>query len=165
MNKERSHIVNNQGTQITQFANNIQDIDLNQKNSEQRIRGLVNEFNRGNLFKNISAESSFDKMQRNNSKTQKLKGKSGTTFGGSGNRLISQSKVPAGTGVKLFDFTFKKPKKDNVVLGNVSVPSRMTPSALPANADENGNNRTDVENYEKYKKDRTALMQQGYDEN
>ncbi len=134
MNKERSHIVNNQGTQITQFANNIQDIDLNQKNSEQRIRGLVNEFNKGNLFKNISAESSFDQMQRNNSKTQNLTGKSGTAFGGSGNRLISQSKVPSAGGFKPLDFTAKKPKSNNVVYGNVSVPPKMTPSALPADA-------------------------------
>lgn len=165
MNKERSHIVNNQGTQITKFANNIQDIDLNQKNSEQRIRGLVNEFNKGNLFKNISAESSFDQMQRNNSKTQNLTGKSGETFGGQGNTLISKS---TGGGLKTGaikggpnDFTYKKKQDKNIIYGNVQVPSAMTRSAMPKDSDSRGRSREAINSYEDYLQQRRDLLNTG----
>ena len=157
--------MNNQGTQITKFANSIQDIDLNQKNSEHKIRGLVNEFNKGNLFKNISAESSFDQMRRNNSKTQKLKGKSGETFGGQGNTLISKS---SGGGPKTGtikggpnDFTYKKRQDKNLIYGNVQVPSAMTRSAMPKDSDSRGRSREAIKSYEDYLKQREDLMNTG----
>ena len=69
LNKERAHIINNQGKQITQFARKINNFDANSKNAQKELDGMVKKFNEGNLFDNMNAGASLDQLLRSNAKT------------------------------------------------------------------------------------------------
>lgn len=60
LNMERSHIINNQGTQITDFAKKISSVNLKNQHNTQLLEQMVDEFNNGDLFSNMSASSSFE---------------------------------------------------------------------------------------------------------
>ena len=59
LNKERSHIVNNQGRVIADFSERIAKFDKDNKNVETNglveIRRLIDTFNRGDLFSDATA--------------------------------------------------------------------------------------------------------------
>ena len=71
---------------------------------------MVDEFNQGDLFKNIDVRSSFQQMQVGQAKTQKLVGKTGQTLGSS-NKILQTKPRPKteGGALKKDDFVMKKP--------------------------------------------------------
>lgn len=64
MNKERSHIINNQGDVIADFAERIKKFDKNnkdaRKNGMAELSDYVYKFNKGDLFDKVTAQSSFN---------------------------------------------------------------------------------------------------------
>ena len=62
LNKERGHIVNQQGKIITQFADEISRASQNPDDTKMMddLRKKVVEFNKGNLFKDIKHTLAFE---------------------------------------------------------------------------------------------------------
>ena len=85
LNKERSHIINNQGDIIADFAEKIFKLNQNEKDDNKsglnELKENVTKFNNGNLFDNISVGSSFEQIQRGDAKTQQIKSVTGDELG------------------------------------------------------------------------------------
>lgn len=74
INKERGHIVNQQGETITDFSDRIRNLgtEKNPKEAETKrneLREMVFKFNKGNIFDKIDVGGSYEQFQRGDAKT------------------------------------------------------------------------------------------------
>ena len=128
---------------------------------------MVNEFNNGNLFKNIDVKSSFEQMSRGQAKTKELKGKSGNQLGGNNSLLktTAGTSTPPVKSMKNEDFTLKKQDRNSkLLLNRVQVPPSMnpTPKSPPAGSlDEMGRDKSMVQKWKEHQETRKKLLRQG----
>ena len=121
---------------------------------------MVDEFNKGDLFKNISVDSSFDQMKRGNAKTQKIKGKDGKELG-SNNKLLKIE--DNGKSVKVSDFKAKKGDGRGPVLGRVQLPESLNPKPIaPVDADATGRSKSLLDGWYEYIDKIRDLQSKGY---
>ena len=77
LNKERSHIINNQGQVIADFSDRIAKFDQKNKdvtkNGFGEISDYIKAFNKGDLFSKATAQSSFKQMAQGRAKTKEGK--------------------------------------------------------------------------------------------
>ena len=65
LNKERSHIINNQGEVIADFADKLANYDKEKDKlgaKENEIKDIIKTFNRGDLFSKETAQRSFKQI-------------------------------------------------------------------------------------------------------
>ena len=138
LNKERSHIINNQGKVIADFADKIAKFDQNSKDDKARnlahyeVSSLIKTFNKGDLFSDATAKSSFEQMARGRSKTAYIKSVTGGNLGN--NKLLKVNPVATDKEGKVVvddkDLVMPKaaklpPSRDTV--GNVVLPPGSNP--------------------------------------
>ena len=84
LNKERSHIVNNQGEVIADFADKIAKWDKKadaDKTQFEDIRNTIETFNKGDLFSKATASGSFKQMAKGRAKTEDVESVTGGDLG------------------------------------------------------------------------------------
>ena len=84
LNKERSHIVNNQGEVIADFAEKLSkyDKDTDKDGSQKNEIGeIIKTFNKGDLFSAATAKSSFEQMAAGRAKTRDVESVTGGDLG------------------------------------------------------------------------------------
>jgi len=145
LNKERSHIINNQGKVIADFSERIAKFDQNNKNVSKNGFGemmdLITTFNKGDLFSKATAQSSFQKMSEGNAKTRNVKSVTGEDLGN--NVLLDPGelpKIPEGK-VAINDKEFVMPKKaqeppSRDTIGNVILPPGSNPEPIKDEVDD-----------------------------
>lgn len=146
LNKERSHVINNQGDIIADFAERIEKFNQEEKDESKselgELRTHLQKFNKGDLFDNISVRSSFNQIQQNDAKSRYIKSVTGNEFGT--NKLLKVQ--PLTTNVKnagklaldqkgkiaKSEFELKiPPKPTRNQIGNVLLPEKMVPAPMP----------------------------------
>ena len=136
LNKERSHIINNQGDIIADFAERIFKLNQNEKDESKsglkQLKEDVTKFNRGNLFDNISVGSSFMQMERGDAKTQELESVTGDKLG---TNVLLRTKTLRGAragSASPKDFTaMPPPEPPREQIGNILLPPGSNPAPPP----------------------------------
>ena len=82
LNKERAHIVENQGKVIVDFSEKIAKFDPNNKDSAtnnfSQIGDYIKTLNKGDLFAAATAKSSFEQINDGSAKTRGVKSVTGS---------------------------------------------------------------------------------------
>ena len=135
LNKERSHIINNQGQVIADFADKLANYDKEKDvegKQENEIKDIIKTFNKGDLFSAATAKSSFQQMADGSAKTSRVKSVTGSTLGT--NTLLKPKNVPRTEEgkVAMHDKDFVMPKKAKLppsrdTIGNVVLPPGSNP--------------------------------------
>ena len=92
LNKERAHIINNQADVIAKFADQIKNLNFDQKTGYvdnktlTETKEILVKFNKGDMFDNIKVGSSFNQMAAGYAKTQDVTGVTGDALGN--NKLL-----------------------------------------------------------------------------
>lgn len=145
LNKERSHIINNQGQVIADFSDRIAKFDQKNKdvtkNGFGEISDYIKAFNKGDLFSKATAQSSFKQMAQGRAKTKEVESVTGSKLGT--NKLL-QVKPLATTSegsvaVKDRDFVMPKKAKEppsRDTIGNVVLPPGSNPEPIKDEVDD-----------------------------
>ena len=143
LNQERTHIVNNQADVIANFAERIAKFDQNNKSfgSELVIKGLIETFNKGDLFSRATGKSSFKQMAEGESKTRELESVTGDKLGTNRLLKVEPLKTTSSGAVDVKDSEFvvseeakKPPSRDTI--GNVVLPPGSNPEPPKDEIDE-----------------------------
>lgn len=100
LNKERSHIINNQGDVIADFGEKIFNFDKKNKDSLDEMNRYINTLNRGDLFEKVTAQQSFNQMQHGDAKSQDIESVTGSTLGTNKLLVPHETESTAGVGNK-----------------------------------------------------------------
>ena len=132
LNKERSHIINNQGDVIADFAERISKFDRSNKdvskNGAVELHEYVRTLNNGDLFAKVNAQQSFNQIQHDDAKSKDVKSVTGSALGT--NKLLETHETDAtqGLGQKSEDFISKPHEVPREQVSPVLlVPSGMNP--------------------------------------
>ena len=131
LNKERSHIINNQGDVIADFAERIGKFDQSNKdvskNGAVELHEYVRTLNNGDLFKKVNAQQSFFQIQHGDAKSQDVESVTGSNLGT--NKLLEVKDLGSSAGGQSpRDFKakpYQKPQEQ--VSETVLVPPGMNP--------------------------------------
>ena len=145
LNKERSHIINNQGDVIADFADKIAKFDQNNKdpntNGEKEIKSLIDTFNKGDLFAKTTAKQSFNQISDGDAKTKEIESVTGSSLGTNSLLKVEPLKTTEDGKVDVKDQDFVMPKAaqeppSRDTIGNVVLPPGSNPEPIKDEIDD-----------------------------
>lgn len=145
LNKERSHIINNQGDVIADFADRIAKFDQNNKDpnthGSKEIKSLIETFNKGDLFSKTTAKSSFGRISEGDAKRKEIESVTGDKLGTNSLLKVEPLKKTEGGKVDVKDQDFVMPKEAKAppsrdTIGNVVLPPGSNPEPIKDEIDD-----------------------------
>ena len=145
LNKERSHIVNNQGKVIADFSEKLAKYKQNGKDSNKELKEIttmINSFNKGDLFAKASVQSSFGQMSGGRAKTGQIKSVTGDKLGTNSLLKVKPLAQTKEGKVAVNDKEFTMPKEakeppSRDTIGNIVLPPGSNPEPIKDEVDMN----------------------------
>lgn len=146
LNEERTHIVNNQGKVLQDFATKIEQFKPGEENSlqvQQDVMDMIGKMNKGNLFDAVTGKSMFMQQAEGDAVTQDTDSVTGSSFGSNELLRVESLVTPEKGGKDIPNEAFvaktEEPPKPRETIGRVTVPPGHYPEPqVPTNKTKDG---------------------------
>lgn len=168
MNKERSHIINNQGKVIADFSEKLAKYKQNgqdNQNEFREIKTMIDSFNKGDLFAKANVQGSFGQMSGGRAKSAYVESVTGDKLGTNSLLKIKPLATTKEGKVAVNDKEFTMPKEakeppSRDTIGNIVLPPGSNPPPVPDPTDKSDKSMGEL--WAEHEKKRREFIDSGH---